>query len=138
MNSYSYDEIEVGQSISFEKEITKSDMEKFLEISGDTSPIHLDENYAKNRGYSGRVVYGLLTSALYSTVAGVYLPGEHCLLHSVDIKYKNPVYIGDKLLVEGKVHEKNDLFKVLTIKASIKNSEGKKVSTAVIKAGVAR
>ena len=53
-------------------------MDQFLAITGDCSPIHVDADYAKDRGYPGCVVYGMLGASFFSTLAGVYLPGEHC------------------------------------------------------------
>ncbi|MBQ7007453.1 MAG: MaoC family dehydratase N-terminal domain-containing protein, partial [Oscillospiraceae bacterium] len=73
---------------------------------------------------------------MFSTLAGVYLPGEHCLLHSVETKFSSPVFPGDTLTVTGKISEINDTFKTLTIKGHITNQDGKKVCKAVIQAGV--
>lgn len=138
MNSYTFDQINIGDTESFTSVITDEKMKLFYMLSGDNSPIHISEEYAAKRGYSGRVCYGMLLASFFSTLAGVYLPGEHCLLHSVDSKFASPVFIGDKLTVSGKVIEKNELFKEITIKGEIKNQDGKKVCRAVIKAGLAQ
>ena len=98
----------------------------------------MDADYAAGRGYTGRVVYGMLGASFLSTLAGVYLPGEHCLLHGVDLKFAKPIFIGDTLTVTGVVDEVNDTFREITIKASIVNQDGKKVTRAVIRAGVAQ
>ena len=98
----------------------------------------MDADYAAGRGYPGRVVYGMLGASFLSTLAGVYLPGEHCLLHGVDLKFAKPIFIGDTLTVTGVVDEVNDTFREITIKASIVNQDGKKVTRAVIRAGVAQ
>ena len=78
----------------------------------------------------------MLTASYYSTLAGVYLPGENSLIHGVDAKFLKPVFVGDTLTVEGKVSEKNDTYKLLIIKASIRNQDGEKVSRATIRVGV--
>jgi acyl dehydratase len=51
-------------------------MERFREDSGDINPLHLDRDYARARGFPDVVVYGLLASSFYSTLVGVYLPGD--------------------------------------------------------------
>lgn len=56
-------------------EITPSSYELFRALSGDVSPIRVDESYAKTRGFDGVVCYGMLISAFYSTLVGTYLPG---------------------------------------------------------------
>ena len=138
MNSYTLADLTVGTTESFTTEITAEKMELFYRLTGDNSPIHIDEDYAKGRGYTGRVVYGMLGGSLFSTLAGVYLPGEHCLLHSVECKFVKPVFIGDVLTVTGVVSEINDTFGEITVKAVITNQDGKKVTRGLMKAGVAK
>ncbi len=136
MNEFSYEELNVGQEESFSRIVTAGMMESFLHLSGDDNPLHVDEAFAKNKGFSGRVVYGMLTASLYSCLAGVYLPGKHCFLQSVHADFLNPVFIGDTLTVSGKVAEKNDSVWQIVIRAVIRNQNGKKVSRAKIEAGV--
>ena len=138
MNSYTLAQIQPGLTESFTVTVTEEMMEKFYAITGDNSPIHMDANYAAQRGYPGRVVYGMLGASFFSPLAGVYLPGEHCLLHSVESKFAKPIFIGDELTVKGKVTEVNDTFGEVTIKAEILNQDGKKVTRGLIKAGVAK
>ncbi len=138
MNSYTLADITPGLTESFTVTITSEMMDAFYAISGDNSPIHMDAEYAAQRGYPGRVVYGMLSASFFSTLAGVYLPGEHCLLHSVESKFTKPVFIGDTLTITGKVSEVNEVFGEITIKAVITNQDGKKVTRGVIKAGVAK
>ena len=136
MNSYKFDELTVGLSQSFEVEITEKMMDKFIDITGDVSPIHVSRDYAVSHGFKTRVCHGMLFGSMFSTMAGVYLPGEHCLLHSVETKFSSPVYPGDKLTVTAKITEINDTFKIATIKGNIKNQDGKPVCKAVYQAGV--
>ena len=138
MNHYRLADLTPGVTESFTVTITEEMMAQFYAITGDNSPIHMDADYAAGRGYPGRVVYGMLGASFLSTLAGVYLPGEHCLLHGVDLKFAKPIFIGDTLTVTGVVDEVNGTFREITIKASIVNQDGKKVTRAVIRAGVAQ
>ena len=90
---------------------------------------------SKSKGFSDRVVYGMLTSSFFSTLVGVYLPGKYCILQSIDIKFSKPVYIDDILTITGKVSYINEAYKQLEIKAVIINQDNKKVSKATIKVG---
>lgn len=74
----------------------------------------------------------------FSTLAGVYLPGEHCLLHGVECKFAKPIYIGDTLTVTGTVTHVSEAVGEAEIKAEIRNQDGKKVTRGIIKAGLAR
>lgn len=133
---FKYEEIMLGQSAEFKQVIREGDLEQFGQLSGDINPLHTDCQFAQNKGYSGKVVYGMLEAAYYSTLVGVYLPGQNCLLHSIEVKFVKPVYVNDQLTIRGKVIEKNDLFKQLTIRAEIINQDHLKVSKALIKVGV--
>lgn len=127
MNEYCYNEIEIGQLESFNVIINQDMMDSFKRITGDTNPLHNDVDFAK-KDYEDKVVYGFLVSSFYSTLAGVYLPGKWSLIYDVEIGMTAPVYIGDKLSILGKVIDKNDAFKMITIKLRIQNQYKKKVS----------
>ncbi len=87
-----------------------------------------------NGKYSSHVSFGMLTASLYSTIAGVYLPGKNSLIHSFDeISFLNPVFVGDKLTVTGEIVDKQDDLKLICIKATIKNQDNKLVSRAKMK-----
>ena len=136
MNSYKFDDISVGLEEHFSVKVDADKLDKFLEISGDTNPLHTDSKYSKSKGFVDRVAYGMLTSSFYSTLVGVYLPGKYCILQGIDIQFSKPVYIEDKLKISGKVTYINEAYKQLEIKAFITNQNNEKVSKATIKTGV--
>jgi len=136
MNSYKFVDINVGLEESFSVRVNSEKLDKFLKISGDINPLHTDAEYSKSKGFSDRVVYGMLTSSFFSTLVGVYLPGKYCILQGVDIQFSRPAYIDDILTITGKVSYINEAYKQLEIKAVIINQDNKKVSKATIKVGV--
>lgn len=138
MNSYTLKDMTIGLTERFTTEITQRKMDLFYELSGDNSPIHVNEDYAKERGFSSKVCYGMLGASLFSTLVGVYLPGENCLLHSIEAKFAKPIFIGDVLTVVGVVYKINETFSEVTIKASITNQNGKKVTRGFIRVSVAK
>lgn len=138
MNHYTLADMTPGLTESFTVTVTEEMMEAFQTITGDCSPIHVDADYAKGRGYPGRVVYGMLGASFFSTLAGVYLPGEHCLLHGVECKFAKPIFIGDTLTITGTVVNVSEAVAEAEIKAVITNQDGKKVTRGVIRAGLAK
>ena len=136
MNSYKFDDINVGLEGSFSVKVDSEKLDKFLEISGDLNPLHSNAEYSKSKGFSDRVVYGMLTSSFFSTLVGVYLPGKYSILQGIDIQFSNPVYIDDILTITGKVSYINEAYKQLEIKAVIINKDNTKISKATIKVGV--
>ncbi len=136
MNEYTFDEIKIGQKEVFETRITADMMDAFKNISGDTNPLHCDKEFANHQGFDDRVVYGMLTASMISTLAGVYLPGRYCLINTVNIAFTKPVYIGDKLKITGTVMEKNQKFQYIVVKFFIENQNHSKVCRGKLEAGV--
>lgn len=136
MNHYRLSDITVGMTESFEVTVTKEMHEAFTKMSGDVNPMHMTEEYAKEHGYDHRLVYGMLTASFYSTLVGVHLPGQYCVFHEIKTTFNAPVYEGDTLSVTGEVVDIHEGFKRITIKAYIKNQNGKKVSRANLVVGV--
>lgn len=76
----------------------------------------------------------MLTASLYSTLAGVYLPGKYSLIHSIDnISFKKPVYAGDTLTITGTVKEKQEDLNLILVSVKIMNQNQKLVSKAEMK-----
>lgn len=136
MNHYTYSEIAIGHEESFNVKVTEKMMDSFFEITGDSNPLHRDENYAKQAGFGERVVYGMLTASFLSTLAGVYLPGEYSLIHTTETEFAKPVRIGDELTIKGVVKEKDDNFKLIWLKVTIINQKGEKVCRAKMRIGL--
>ena len=138
MEHYRLDKLEVGIEKEFSVPLTEEKMQMFTQISGDINPLHLDDDFAKKHGFPSRVVYGMLTASFYSTLAGVYLPGERCLLYEVDAKFTKPVILADKeiLTVWGRIEEVNRELGFIRLKAKVRNQKGEIVSRAKIMAGV--
>ena len=121
MNCYTYDECSLNKTESFTVTVTENMIEDFRNLSGDYNPLHNDEEYAKENNFRGKVVYGMLSASFLSTLAGMYLPGKYCLIQEVNVKFAKPVYVGDILTITGKVVEKNETFRILTLKVAIYN-----------------
>lgn len=136
MNRYEFEEIQVGMSESFQVTVTEQMMDAFREMTGDENPLHSDEQYAIAKGFDKRVVYGMLTASFLSTLAGVYLPGQKSLIHSVEFKCVKPVLAGDCLTVSGTVAEKEERFRYIKVKAVICNQKNEKVLRGMMQIGV--
>lgn len=138
MEHYQLDKLEVGIEKEFSVPLTEEKMQMFTQISGDVNPLHLDDSFAQTHGFPSRVVYGMLTASFYSTLAGVYLPGERCLLYEVDAKFTKPVILADEeiLTVWGRIEEVNRELGFIRLKAKVRNQKGEIVSRAKIMAGV--
>ena len=92
------EEIGEGMTAVFSKTVTEADIVLFAGITGDTNPVHLDEEFAKPTMFKGRIAHGMLTAGFVSTVFGTKLPGPGCIYMSQSLKFKGPVKIGDTVL----------------------------------------
>ena len=135
MNEYALADVSVGMAQEFSVTVTTGMTTRFVEISDDVNPLHVDEHYAETKGFRDRVVHGMLTSAFYSTLVGVYLPGKYCLLQGIKITFHQPVFAGDQLKVRGEVTHVSEALRVMTVRGSITNQDGDTVSKAQIQVG---
>ncbi len=134
--NYSWSELSIGLTESFSVTVNQELQDTFTKLTGDINPMHLDSNYAVRMGYQDKIVYGMLTASFYSTLVGVYLPGQRCLFHECDVQWPKPVYIGDTLTIIGKISEMDERFHRIKIKAHILNQHNEKVSRASLSVGV--
>lgn len=89
------EKLEVGDTVTFEKRLTDEDVRAFAATSGDTNRLHLDEEFAAETRFSGRIVHGTLVSGLISA-ALARLPGLTIYL-SQDLEFRDPVGVGDRV-----------------------------------------
>ena len=90
-----FEDLSIGLTESYEKEVKSSDVVGFAEITGDRNPIHLSEHFAAKTPFGGRIAHGLYTASLVSAVIGTRLPGPGAIYMSQTLNFKAPVKIGD-------------------------------------------
>jgi 3-hydroxybutyryl-CoA dehydratase len=92
---YEITDMHVGQSAEFTKTLSESDVYLFAGITGAQNPMQVNDIYARNTRYKERIVHGMLTSSLISTVIGTQLPGNGTIYVEQVVEFKAPVYFGD-------------------------------------------
>jgi 3-hydroxybutyryl-CoA dehydratase len=100
LDGYFIEDLEEGMSAAFGKTITDADILMFAGISGDTNPVHLNEEFAAGTAFQGRIAHGMLTASLISTVLGTKLPGPGCIYLNQTLKFVAPVRSGDTVRAE--------------------------------------
>lgn len=94
------EDIEIGMTRSLRKIISDRDIEMFAEVSTDRNPVHLDEEYAQDTRFEGRIAHGMLTASLISAVIGEQLPGHGTVYLGQSLKFMGPVRPGDMVFTE--------------------------------------
>lgn len=124
MIGYTFEEIYVGQSASFTKTITETDVTLFAGISGDLNPMHVNESFAKNTIFKGRIAHGMLTASLFTTILGMYLPGPGSVYLEQQLKFHAPVRFQDTLTATCTVKRKLVHKKKVILDCKVTNQDG--------------
>ena len=122
---YYFNEIKIGLKRNFQVTITESMLNDFAKLSGDFSPLHMDQEYAASTSFKKRVVHGMLLASFFSRIDGMYLPGKHALYFSQTLNFVNPCFVGEKITVEGEVIDKSLATKIIKLKTRVTNEQGK-------------
>lgn len=104
-NGHYLEDLSVGMTAIYAKTITDADVVLFAGVSGDTNPVHINQEYASTTMFQGRIAHGMLTASFISTVLGTRLPGPGCIYISQLLKFKAPVRIGDTVTARVTVTE---------------------------------
>ena len=123
-----YEEIEIGQSARYTKWITPSIVEDFIAICGDNNPVHVQGEKP--------IVHGMLITSFVSTLIGKELPGDGALWMSYNVKFIQPIYVWDKIVIIGSIYSKNDKDRSVKMLIDVFNESDELCvsSTATVKA----
>lgn len=126
MRKRRYEDVQIGEKVTFGKTITESDIWAFGAICGDFNPVHMDEEFSKSSMFGTRIAHGMLTAALLdNTLTGIM--GEGGIHISQEVKFLAPVKPGDTIKVTSEVVDKIEAKNRLVIKTVMHNQENKVV-----------
>lgn len=100
---FTADDLRNGLEAEFERDITAADVAAFADLSHDWNPLHVDEAYAAQTNYSGRIVHGAFQVALASAMAGMYLPGRQVVVASFLCRFPAPLHYPSRVRVRGEI-----------------------------------
>src|SRR5512132_4287600 len=113
-------------------------MQRFVAITGDVNPLHVDEEFARKTKFGRRVLQGMLTASILSTMVGMLLPGTGAIYRSQTIRFLLPVYVGDTVTAHFVVRTVDRARHRLEIDAWIENEAGERVIEGACEAGLLR
>jgi len=94
-----------GDSAEITKTIEQADVDAFADLTGDHNPVHVDEEFAKTTRFERRIVHGMLTASLISSVLANKLPGEGSVYLGQTLQFLKPVFPGDVITARVTVKE---------------------------------
>ena len=132
------EDFEPGQRASFRKTFTDEDLQRFIAITGDTNPLHVDDAFAAKTPFGRRVVHGMLAASIFSTMVGMRLPGTGAIYRAQTLRFLLPVYVGDTVTAHFVVRSVDRAKHRLEIDAWIENEAGDRVIEGTCDAGLLR
>ncbi|SFR65605.1 3-hydroxybutyryl-CoA dehydratase [Marinobacter daqiaonensis] len=105
LHGHYLEDLTVGMSASYAKTITEADVILFAGITGDDNPVHLNAEFAAETPFKERIVHGMFSAGLISTVLGTRLPGPGAIYVDQELRFKAPVLIGDTVTATATVEE---------------------------------
>lgn len=122
-----YDEINIGDTASFTKTMSETDIYLFAGITGDLNPAHVDAVSAADGMFKHRIAHGMLSGSFISTVLAMKLPGPGTIYLGQELSFRGPVFIGDTITAKVECTEKLEQRKWLKFKTTVTNQDGKLV-----------
>lgn len=120
---FEIEDLAQGKEFSFEKKISSNDVDMYAKLTGDYSPIHMEDKFAQERGFKSRVVHGGFLVGCISQLVGVYFPGENSVIQTLDVKFSNPAYIGDVLKIHSIIDQISESMRTIVLKLAITNQD---------------
>jgi 3-hydroxybutyryl-CoA dehydratase len=130
------EDFEPGRQASFTKTFTDEDVRRFIEITGDVNPLHVDDAFAAGTRFGRRILHGMLSASILSTMVGMLLPGPGAIYRSQTIRFLRPVYVGDTLTAHFAVRSVDREKHRLEIDSWIENQDGQRVLEGVCEVGL--
>ena len=105
LHGYYLEDLSVGMTSIFAKTVTEADIVMFAGVSGDTNPVHINQQFAEGTMFKGRIAHGMLSASFISTVVGTRLPGPGCIYINQNLRFRAPVKAGDTVVARATVKE---------------------------------
>lgn len=100
---YYLEDLSVGQVVEKRHVVTDADIHTFARLTGDYSPLHVDEGFAKRSRFGKRLAHGLLTSSFITGIIGMDLPARNGIYLGQTLSFRKPVFIDDEVVVRATV-----------------------------------
>lgn len=90
--------LEVEMSASLTHQVTAEEVAAFAKLTGDSNPIHVQDSAARDYGFTGPIVHGMLVASFFSTLIGRDLPGPGSIYLGQSLKFLAPLLVGESVI----------------------------------------
>lgn len=130
------EQFHVGQTAVIRQRIGREEVARFVALTGDDNPLHVDEGYAQTTPLRGVVVHGMLGASFVSTLIGKHLPGEGALWLSQKFDHHVPIRLDDELELRAEVVHVHAVQSLLTLRIEVTNQLNQRVTSGECKVKV--
>jgi 3-hydroxybutyryl-CoA dehydratase len=99
-STFYLDELSLEQTAARVFIVDDAAIHAFADVSTDHNPVHVDEDFAANSPFKGRIAHGMLLGAYISATLASDLPGRGSIYVSQSLDFKRAVRPGDEATVE--------------------------------------
>lgn len=89
--------LHTGQVYSKKIIVTDKMGERYAELTGDYNAIHLQDDFAENTIFHGKIVHGMLVAGFISGIIGNDFPGQGTIYLKQDLEFCHPVRYHDEI-----------------------------------------
>ena len=118
----------VGDTFRHTFSFTQAQVALFAEVTGDTNPLHLDEQYAATTAFKRPIMHGFLGGSIFSKVFGTLFPGEGTVYLSQTMKFLRPMYVNTEYEAVFTVKEVNYEKNLATVSTQMLDKATQKVT----------
>ncbi len=131
--------LQPGDKASRTTTISDEMIRGFAEVTGDTNPVHLDDDYAAGTRFGRRIAHGMIAAGLVSATLANDLPGPGTVYLGQTLQFKQPVYPGDTITATVEVLTVRADKPIVTLVTICTNQDGEVVleGEAVVRVGAA-
>lgn len=116
-----------GDKASRTTTITDEMIRSFAQLTGDTNPVHLDDDYAAKTRFGRRIAHGMIAAGLISAALANDLPGPGTVYLSQTLQFRGPVYPGDTITTTVEVKTVRPDKPIITLNTACINQDNKVV-----------
>lgn len=127
---------QLNDSYKHQFTVTQDVYSHFQMCSSDRNPLHTDEEFARAKGFSERVMYGNILNAFISYFVGECLPTKDVIIHSQKIAFKNPVFMNETLDFDATVSGIYEAVNAVEFKYKFMKPDGTVAAKGAIQIGV--
>ncbi len=82
----------VGDQFKQEFSYTQEEVDMYAKVSGDTNPLHIDEEAGRNSMFGRRIIHGFLGASIFTRIFGTLWYADGTIYMAQSVKWMRPMF----------------------------------------------